>query len=68
MASEDSLPFLVSPMTYISSVLNRAYLRVQYHSSLLAGHIWAGDGCPPTLHDGQQNILPQTLEREKQHN
>lgn len=48
-------------------VLNRAYLRVQQHSSLLAGHIWAGDGCPPTLHDGQLNILLQTLEREKQH-
>lgn len=48
-------------------VLNRTYLRVQEHSSFLAGHIRAGDGCPPTLHDGQLYILLQTLETEQQH-
>lgn len=66
MASADSLLFMVSLLTYISLLLNGAYLRVQQHSSVLTGHIWAGDGCPPTLHDGQLNILLQTLEKEKE--
>lgn len=46
-------------------VLSRAYLGVCQHSSLLAGHIWAGDGPPPALLDGQANILLQTLGRKK---
>lgn len=67
MAPEDSLLFLASLMTYISWALNGAYLRVQQHSGLLTGHIWAGDGRPPALRDGQLNILLQALQRERKH-
>lgn len=35
-------------------------LRVKQYSRLLARHIRAGDGCPPTLHNSQLNILLQT--------
>lgn len=51
-------------LTYIF-ILKRAYLRVQQHPAPSTGHIWAGDGCPPALHDGQLDILLQTLQRER---